>query len=139
MGFILNVPGHESGREAGLYVCNDFEPRTGFGSTGKSVRLIDRLAIQEQPFSMGIDFSDINRDGFDDFIVADMLSRNHTLRHTQLSNRKPPTLIFGRYDDRPQYSYNTVYLNRRRDYSEIGFTDWLPRVVWSLGFYGCRS
>ena len=66
-----------------LYVCNDFEsPDRIWINQGKGVfRLIDRLAIRKSShFSMGVDFSDINRDGFDDFIVADMLSRNHTLR-----------------------------------------------------------
>ena len=118
-----------------LYVCNDFEsPDRIWINQGKGVfRLIDRLAIRKSShFSMGVDFSDINRDGFDDFIVADMLSRNHTLRHTQLSNRKPPTLLFGRYDDRPQYSYNTVYLNRGDEtYSEIGFHTGLAATEWS--------
>ena len=118
-----------------LYVCNDFEsPDRIWINQGKGVfRLIDKLAIRKSShFSMGIDFSDINRDGFDDFIVADMLSRNHTLRHTQLSNRKPPTVVYGRHDDRPQYSYNTVYLNSGDGtYSEIGFHAGLAATEWS--------
>ena len=81
---------------------------------------------------MGVDFSDINRDGLDDFIVADMLSRKHELRNTQLSNRKPPELYFGKYDDRPQYSYNTVYLNQdNKSYAEIGFYTGLAATEWS--------
>ena len=118
-----------------LYVCNDFEsPDRIWINQGKGVfREIDRLAIRKSShFSMGVDFADINRDGLDDFIVADMLSRNHVLRHTQLSNRKPPELQFGRYDDRPQYSYNTVYLNRGNNYySEIGFHSGLAATEWS--------
>ena len=118
-----------------LYVCNDFEsPDRIWINQGKGVfREIDRLEIRKSShFSMGVDFADINRDGLDDFIVADMLSRNHVLRHTQLSNRKPPELQFGRYDDRPQYSYNTVYLNRGNNYySEIGFHSGLAATEWS--------
>ena len=61
-----------------------------------------------------------------------MLSREHKLRHTQLSNRKPPELRFGVYDDRPQYSYNTVYLNNGDDtYSEIGFHSNLSATEWA--------
>lgn len=81
---------------------------------------------------MGIDFADLDRDGLDDFIVVDMLSRKHKLRHTQLSNRKPPELRFGMYNDRPQYSYNTVYLNNGDGtYAEIGFHTNLAATEWS--------
>ena len=118
-----------------LYVCNDFEsPDRIWINQGKGVfRAIDRLAIRKSShFSMGIDFADLNRDGLDEFIVVDMLSRQHVLRHTQLSNRKPPELRFGVYDDRPQYSYNTVYLNNGDGtYAEIGFHTNLAATEWS--------
>lgn len=118
-----------------LYVCNDFESpdRIWINQGAGKFKAIDRLAIRKSShFSMGIDFSDINRDGLDDFFVADMLSRKHSLRHTQLSNRKPPNLHHGKYDDRPQYSYNTVFLNRGGlNYSEIGFHTGLAATEWS--------
>lgn len=118
-----------------LYVCNDFEsPDRIWINQGKGVfRAIDRLAIRKSShFSMGIDFADLNRDGLDEFIVVDMLSRQHVLRHTQLSNRKPPELYFGVYNDRPQYSYNTVYLNNGDGtYAEIGFHTNLAATEWS--------
>ena len=118
-----------------LYVCNDFEsPDRIWINQGQGVfRAIDRLAIRKSShFSMGIDFADLNRDGLDDFIVVDMLSRQHQLRHTQLSNRKPPELRFGVYNDRPQYSYNTVYLNNGDGtYSEVGFHTNLAATEWS--------
>ena len=118
-----------------LYVCNDFEsPDRIWINQGKGVfRAIDRLAIRKSShFSMGIDFADLNRDGLDEFIVVDMLSRQHVLRHTQLSNRKPPELRFGVYNDRPQYSYNTVYLNNGDGtYAEIGFHTNLAATEWS--------
>ena len=34
-------------------------------------------------FSMGLDFSDINRDGHLDFLTVDMLSRSHKRRKTR--------------------------------------------------------
>ena len=118
-----------------LYVCNDFEsPDRIWINQGQGVfRAIDRLAIRKSShFSMGIDFADLDRDGLDDFIVVDMLSRKHKLRHTQLSNRKPPELRFGMYNDRPQYSYNTVYLNNGDGtYAEIGFHTNLAATEWS--------
>ena len=118
-----------------LYVCNDFESpdRIWINQGGGIFKAIDRLAIRKSShFSMGIDFADLNRDGHDDFIVVDMLSRQHVLRHTQLSNRKPPELHFGVYNDRPQYSYNTVYLNNGDGtYAEIGFHTNLAATEWS--------
>ena len=118
-----------------LYVCNDFEsPDRIWINQGQGVfRAIDRLAIRKSShFSMGIDFADLDRDGLDDFIVVDMLSRQHKLRHTQLSNRKAPELQFGVYNDRPQYSYNTVYLNNGDGtYAEIGFHTHLAATEWS--------
>jgi hypothetical protein len=118
-----------------LYVCNDFESpdRIWINQGGGVFKAIDRLAIRKSShFSMGIDFADLNRDGHDDFIVVDMLSRQHVLRHTQLSNRKPPELHFGVYNDRPQYSYNTVYLNNGDGtYAEIGFHTNLAATEWS--------
>ena len=117
-----------------LYVCNDFEsPDRIWINKGEGVfQAIDRLAIRKSShFSMGIDFSDINRDGLDDFIVADMLSRKHILRNTQLSNRKSPETYLGKYDDRPQYSYNTVYLNQDNYYTEVGFYTGLAATEWS--------
>ena len=118
-----------------LYVCNDFEsPDRIWINKGKGIfQAIDRLALRKSShFSMGVDFSDINRDGLDDFIVADMLSRKHSLRNTQLSNRKSPEIYLGKYDDRPQYSYNTVYLNQdNKYYTEVGFYTGLAATEWS--------
>ena len=118
-----------------IYVCNDFEsPDRVWINQGNSVfRAIDKLAIRKSShFSMGVDFADINRDGLDDFIVADMLSRQHKLRHTQLSNRKPPELYLGRYDDRPQYSYNTVFMNQGKGaYAEVAYYTGLAATEWS--------
>jgi len=54
----INQDGHPD-----LYVCNDFQDP---GSTCH--------------FSMTVDFADVNRDGLDDFVVTDMVSRFHHLR-----------------------------------------------------------
>ena len=69
-----------------LYVCNDFQTpdrlwiNQGFGK----FRLIKRSAIKVSSYSsMGVDVGDLNRDGMDDFMVVDMLSRTHRLKMTQ--------------------------------------------------------
>jgi hypothetical protein len=53
-----------------IYVCNDFqtEDRFWINQRGK-LRLLPRLAMRKSSlFSMGVDFADINRDGYDDFL-----------------------------------------------------------------------
>ncbi|HZO86370.1 MAG TPA: VCBS repeat-containing protein, partial [Verrucomicrobiae bacterium] len=98
-----------------LYVCNDFQSPDRFWiNEGKGIfRLIDPLAIRTMcHFSMGVDFADIDRDGRDDFIVCDMLSRIHTLRMRQSVATNPPPEEVGETLDRPQVRRNTLYWNR---------------------------
>jgi hypothetical protein len=83
-------------------------------------------------FSMGIDFADINRDGFDDFFVADMLSRSHRRRNTQLGNYAPQFLPIGEIENRPQYSFNTLQLNRGDGtFAEIAHFSVVEASDWS--------
>ncbi|TMP99861.1 MAG: VCBS repeat-containing protein, partial [Verrucomicrobia bacterium] len=59
-----------------LYVCNDFQSpdRIWINDGHGRFRAIARQAIRQTSlFSMGVDFADIDRDGLDDFFVADML------------------------------------------------------------------
>ena len=98
-----------------LYVCNDFwTPDRIWINDGAGVfRPIDKLAIRRtSAFSMGVDFGDINRDGHVDFMVTDMLSRDHSLRKRQMGEMKPTPVEIGVIDDRPQIMQNTLFLNR---------------------------
>src|SRR6185436_1072622 len=73
----------------------------------------------------------INRDGFDDFFVADMLSPEHKVRHTQLADRRP---MFppGSIDNRPQHMRNTLFLNRGDGtYAEIAHFSGVEASDWS--------
>jgi hypothetical protein len=62
-----------------IYVCNDFfysPDRAWLNEGGHRFRAIERMALRNMSMSsMAVDFADIDRDGFDDFFVADMLSR----------------------------------------------------------------
>ncbi len=117
-----------------LYVCNDFHsPDRIWINDGKGrFRAIPRLAIRQTSiFSMGLDIADVDRDGHDDFFVADMFSRQHARRQVQLMERQPMVLPVGRLDDRPQYSRNTLFFNRGdgtfaeiAQYAGVEASDW---------------
>lgn len=70
-----------------LYVCNDFQsPDRLWINDGKGnfKAIATRAVRQTSLFSMGMDGADIDRDGFVDFFVADMLSRDLRRRHVQV-------------------------------------------------------
>jgi len=123
-----------------LYVCNDFQSPDRFWiNDGKGTfRLIDPLAIRTTcHFSMGVDFADIDRDGRDDFIVCDMLSRIHELRMRQMGATNPAPEEVGEVMDRPQVRRNTLFWNRGdgtyaeiSNFAGVDASDW----TWSVVF-----
>jgi enediyne biosynthesis protein E4 len=108
-----------------LYVANDFEsPDRIWINDGKGhFRAIDRLALRHTSlFSMGVDFGDLNRDGHDEIVVSDMLMQEHASRQLRIGDIAPVFLEVGAIDDRPQYSANTLFLNRGDGtYAEIAW------------------
>ncbi len=120
-----------------IYVCNDFqtEDRFWINQGGGHWRLLPQLAQRKTClYSMGVDFADINRDGHDDFLVLDMLSRDHRRRMRDLTDGTPPLIGIGQIENRPQYSLNTLFLNRGdTTYAEIGQLSGLHASEWSWG------
>jgi hypothetical protein len=118
-----------------LYLCNDFhsEDRLWLNDGQAHFRAAPRLALRHTSlFSMGVDFADIDRDGRDDFFVADMLSRHHVLRQVQLGFFSPFLLSVGRLDSRPQYSRNMLFWQRADGtYAEIAQHSGLEASDWT--------
>ncbi len=118
-----------------LYVCNDFmtPDRIWINDGHGRFRALARLAMRQIPLSsMAIDVADINRDGFDDLFVGDMLSREHRRRLVQRTNLRPELLPLGAVANRPQYSRNMVSLNRGDGtYAEIAQYAGLEASEWS--------
>ena len=118
-----------------LYVCNDFEgPDRIWMNDGRGrFRPMPLLALRQTPvFSMGVDVADLDRDGFDDIFVVDMLSREHTRRMVQLGDRKPVFSQPGRFLDRPQYMRNALFWNRGDGtYAEVAQFAGLEATDWS--------
>ena len=98
-----------------LYVCNDFqsEDRIWLNDGHGNFRAASPLTFRHTPsFSMCVDVADINRDGYFDLFVADMLSRKHSRRLLQLAETAPYVPAVGVYEDRPQFDRNALQLNR---------------------------
>ena len=118
-----------------IYIANDlFPPDRIWVNDGRGkFRAMSNLAVRNTPrFSMGVDFADINRDGFDDFFVVDMLSREHEKRKTQTMGVTPLFLPAGLIDNRPQYKRNTLYLGRGDGtFAEVAQLAGLDATEWS--------
>jgi hypothetical protein len=118
-----------------LYICNDLFPpdRIWINDGHGRFRALSTLAVRNTcRFAMGVDFADINRDGYDDFFVVDMLSREHVKRKMQTSGVLPVFLPPGKIDNRPQYKRNTLFLNRGDGtYAEIAQLSGLAASEWS--------
>jgi hypothetical protein len=117
-----------------LYVCNDFQtPDRAWVNDGRGrFRPLPRGAMRQMSnFSMGVDFADLDRDGDTDVFVADMLSRAHALRMTQMGVTNPPSRVAGQFDDCPQIRRNTLFINRGdgtyaelANYAGLEASDW---------------
>lgn len=127
-----------------LYVCNDFytPDRIWMNRGDGTFQAIPRTALRKTSWaSMAVDFADIDRDGFDDFFVAEMLSRHFERRQVQrsLSELDPmPRWGWGwRSGDlasRPQAMRNTLFRNRGDGlYSEIAQYAGVAASEWTWG------
>ena len=118
-----------------IYVCNDFESqdRIWINDGSGNFQAISKLAIRNISWAtMGIDFSDIDRDNDLDFLLIDMLSRDHQKRHAQSTHNAPIPHVIGAIDNRPQYSRNTLFLNRGDGtYAEIAQLSDVQASGWS--------
>ncbi len=120
-----------------LYICNDFwSPDRVWVNDGHGhFRAAPRLALRHtSTFSMGVDFADINRDGYDDFLVVDMLSRDHGRRMRQRALLGQTFNHIGEIEDRPQMEHNTLFLNRGDNtYAELAQLSGVRASEWSWG------
>ncbi|MBI3416562.1 MAG: VCBS repeat-containing protein [Verrucomicrobia bacterium] len=97
-----------------LYVCSDFvQPDRFWINQGNGrFRAPARSALtRTSRLSMGVDFGDLNRDGFDDFFVVDMLSPDRVFRMRQRENLKPAMWSDYTERQRPQVMRNTLFMN----------------------------
>lgn len=127
-------------RRPDLYVCNDLHTPDRLWlneSTNGRVRFraISRTALRSNStFSMGVDFADVNRDGFVDFFTVDMLSRRREWRQTQLASASPYGHVPGTMEERVQVRRNALQMNRGdATFAEVGRWAGVDASEWSWG------
>ncbi|CAN5395154.1 VCBS repeat-containing protein [soil metagenome] len=112
-----------------LYVANDFwtPDRFWINQEDGTFKLLGREGIRNFSYSsMGVDFSDINRNGLTDIVVTEMLSQEHEMRMRQFSQ------IMTGYEGRNMYNRNSVYLNRG-DQPEGGHGSTFAQIAYYTG------
>jgi hypothetical protein len=123
-----------------IYVCNDFvywPDRIWLNQDGKRFRAAPRHALRNVSLSsMTVDVADINRDGFDDIYVADMLSPRRECRAWQRPHTLGSTVLWPVNDPnfRPEVPRNTLHLARGDGtYAEIAQLAELSATDWTWG------
>jgi hypothetical protein len=118
-----------------IYVCNDFaSPDRIWINDGRGrFRAISSVALRQTSLSsMAVDFADLNRDGYDEIFVADMLSPDHQRRLVQRNVTKRESISATPIARRPQSERNTLFLNRGDGtYAEVAQYCGLEASEWS--------
>ena len=121
-----------------LYICNDFihwPDRLWLNYRGQRFQAAPRTALRHTSISsMAVDVADINRDGFDDIFVADMLHPRRDRRSWQ-----PPDMLGGvvhwpieNPEFRPEVPRNTLQLSRGDGtYAEIAQLAGIAATDWT--------
>ncbi|MBI4659699.1 MAG: VCBS repeat-containing protein [Verrucomicrobia bacterium] len=122
-------------RAPDLYVCGDFgtPDRFWINDGHGRFRAAPALAIRHTSLAtMALDAGDLNRDGYDDLILVDMLSRQHERRLVQRNITRAELAPAAQIEARPQYPRNMVFLNRGDGtYAEIAQFAGLEASEWS--------
>ncbi|HEY0947696.1 MAG TPA: FG-GAP-like repeat-containing protein, partial [Opitutaceae bacterium] len=124
-----------------LYVANDFAGPDHLyrnNRDGTFANVIDAVAPHTPYSSMGADAGDVDNDGHDDLLVADMATTTREKDRRGLAASRNDVLIMGaREGPAPQYMRNALLLNTGRGvfreaacWAGIDATDW----TWSVRF-----
>jgi hypothetical protein len=96
-------------------------------------RTFDPLAFRHTSrSSMGVDMADVDRDGYDDIFVVDMLARSHAKRMTELVKDHSDPALREQITEQPRYNRNTLLFGRPDGtYSEAALMAGVAASDWS--------
>lgn len=118
-----------------IYVCNDYwtPDRVWLNLGNGKFQEAGPMQFRHQPASsMGVDFSDIDRDGWVDIFAVDMLSRDPRLRIQQMPAQDHADWNTGKWEEVQQYGRNMLYWNRGDgSFAEIANLAGLAASDWS--------
>ena len=118
-----------------LYVCSDnaTPDRLWINNQLGGFQLADRFAIRHTSrSSMGIDVADVNRDGYDDFLVVDMFARDPARRMQQLVKQTSPPEEVVIPHAQPRYNRNTLFMGALSGYfKEVALMSGVAASDWS--------
>ena len=121
-----------------LYVCNDFyysRDRLWINDGRGRFQAIEPMRLRSMcETSMAADVADINRDGWDDLLVMDMLPRSHLTRQTRWDNVWKQIVAAPLEDPAfsPEYPRNMLFLNRGDgSWTEVARLAGIDATGWS--------
>ncbi|MBT3217354.1 MAG: hypothetical protein HOD97_07090 [Candidatus Marinimicrobia bacterium] len=125
-----------------LYVANDYMgPDHLYRNNGPdangfiSFTDVANEAFPHTPwFSMGSDYSDINNDGWIDYLASDMAGSNHYRDKLSMGSMSGPNsdAWFLNFPNPPQYMRNALYLNTGTDrFMEVAYLTGLAKTDWT--------
>lgn len=118
-----------------LYICNDyFTPdRVWLNQGNGQFKEMSHESIRNFSYSsMGIASSDINRDGYTDLFVTEMLSPLYERRARQFHSKDLRPAMAKEAGYQPQYMKNSLYLNRGdHSFAEIAYYSGVEASEWS--------